>query len=176
MKSSPPTASTVIAAVFSLLLVGTVVSYLLMGTSYARAAASTENVTQCLSIIERIERLRQTPQRADIRSQSETELAGRIEEAAAQADLPRNNIVRIDPGEPRRLTGTDYKKQPTDVELRSVSLKSLITFLHTVAENSESQADFLWLTSTRTDEQSAAVSESWNAQLTLSNLIFSPRN
>jgi hypothetical protein len=169
--------SSVITAVFiALLVVGVGGGYLRMRSSQLSAINASKNVVACRELAARIRQLQIGPRRAELKSRSETELSRKIETAAQTAGLPANHIVRIEPGEPRRVADSDYKDQATDVELRPVTLKELIAFLDAIASDTGVQVNFVWLSSPDQEATTAPAMEPWNVQMTLTNLIFAPKS
>jgi hypothetical protein len=164
------------AVLLGLLVAAVGGSYLRMRSSRLSAADAARSVQLCRELVVRIEQLQVGPRRAGLQSRSETELSRKIESAAKAAGLPRNYIVRIDPGEPRRVADSDYKDQSTDVELRPVTLKQLVAFLDAITSDTGIQVNFVWLTAPTPETPTTHATEPWNAQMTLTNLIFTPKS
>ena len=88
--------------------------------------------------------------------------------AAAQAT---GAILRIGPQPPRRLADSVYLEKPTQVSVRQLTLQQLITFLHDLSDDSSN----LWVPSLRIrSSQVATVAGRWDAEMTVSYLIYSP--
>jgi len=164
------------AILLGLLVTGAGASYFHSRASRLRAADAIRNVQPCRELATRIKQLQAGPQRADLQSRSETELSRKIESAAEAVGLPRNYIVRIDPGEPRRVAESDYKDQSTEVEIRTVTLKQLVAFVDSITSDTGIQVNFVWLTSPAPQTSAVHSAEKWNVQLTLTNLIFAPKS
>ena len=159
-----------------LLLVGVLGCFLHLRSSRLRAVTANRNEQVCRSLASRIEQLKRGQRHADLKSRSETELSRKIESAAQSAGLQPSHIVRIHPRDPMRIADSDYKDQSTDVELRPVTLKQLIAFLDTIASDTGIQGSFVWLTAPTQEPSAVSAVEPWNAQMTLTNLIFAPKS
>ena len=135
------------------------------------AAATSRDLSDCRRLAADIRRLRQQPAVASGRELQVAELAQRIERAAVDAGVSPQAIVRIAPESARRLSETPYRERPTRVDLRGVSLRQLVGFLHRLsAAGPDLQARHLRVSAPRTSGASAL----WNVELTLSQLIYTP--
>lgn len=155
---------------------------LLMAWGYAQftasrseAIASAEDLEICRRLAHELQALKAKPLRAALEARSSTEVAGRIEAAAKTANLPISSVIQIDPQSPRRVGNTPYKEQPTHVELRDVTLKQLLVFVHTLASD-ELKLDLaeVRLSAPRDEPSAAPTEERWMAELALTHLIFAP--
>lgn len=149
------------------------------------AQAATADLLESQALAQRVEKL---TERAPVALAGELQisaLAGAIEQAASTAQLPIAGVLRINPQAPRRVGDTPYLQKPTDVSLRSVTLQQLIGFLHALsADRSNLWPTELSLSAPRAVAASpsargpgagpAEQSDRWDADLTLSYLIYSP--
>jgi hypothetical protein len=145
--------------------------------AYHRAQDAAESLTVCRDMSTAIERLKQQSQRARLASQSLSDLAQAVEAAATAANLSRDNIVRIDPQALRQIGETDYKEQPTEVELQSVGVAQLKQFLDAVAHSdSNFEVRTLRLRPPHDDEASQDKPETWLAEVVLTQRIYAPKS
>lgn len=136
------------------------------------ALAAAEDVAACQQIAARIAVLRDRPAVAGVQERASAETATRVERAAAAAHITASrSLVSISPEPPRRLGETAYKEAPTQVLLRDVTLRQLVTFLSAVCgEGSGLRPKLLRLSAPR-----AEAVDTWSAEVTLCDLIYSPR-
>lgn len=150
-------------------------SYCWMDASRASACDATENYNACVRVAAKIKSLREKPLRAGAEARSATELARLIETSAKKASLPMTSVVQIDPQPARRIGNTAYKEQATRLELRDVTLKQLVTLLHSLADEEQgTELTELRLSAPREENSTQDPTERWTAEMTLTHLIFIP--
>jgi hypothetical protein len=118
-------------------LAGLGASYWHCSINAARLEASVDNLRSCEQLAKEIGEAQRSPQRASLETWSQDDLGIAVESAAAEAQLARDRVLRIDPQAPKRLGKTDYLEQATEVELSAVTLRQLIDFLFTVANRDD---------------------------------------
>jgi outer membrane murein-binding lipoprotein Lpp len=91
----------------------------------------------------------------------------RIKHAANAAAISDEAVATITPGDPQRLGTSDYSEVSVPLGVEGVHARQLITFLH-VASRPE-----LGLNVKKV--RMARAAEVWNADVTLSYLVFTPR-
>ncbi len=164
-------------------LVLTVFAYIELRSARAAASAAVANHVVCEQLAGEITKLAGKPSHVTFEAASATDVARRIEAAAQFAQLPPRCVVRIEPQPARRVGETAYKEQATRVELRDVSLKQLIEFLHHLhSGESVFNAKSLRLAAAPQSNTIApngtasASTETWLVELTLTYLIYAPKN
>lgn len=163
------------AAVVALLLVYLAWSYYRLGESRRGAVLAEENLTACRELAQKIAAVQAQPVRAATTARTSQDLIQLISNACKSANFSESLIGVVDPQPPRRVADGDYLEQVTDVDLRSIGLAPLVTFLHRImAENEEIKVDGLRLTASR-QPAAAGSDELWSAEVTLTNLIFAPK-
>ncbi len=101
----------------------------------------------------------------------DTELRRRIGEAAQSAGVPSAAIESISQQAPRPLKGTQFEERPTQLQLRQVTMRQWVTFLHTLtADGSALRVGSIRLVAPR--EQQAG--DQWNAEATITALVHAP--
>ena len=119
-----------------------------------------------------IEELLRSPRKAVGEELGLTEFARAVEEAAEGAGVSPQQVVRIEPEPPSRAGESEYLRKSTRVELRRVTLTSLLRFTRGMHEAREG----IFLRDIRLQApHSERLKDSWNTELTLSYLIFSPK-
>ena len=103
-------------------------------SQYEQAQLSQVQLATINHLAANIESLRQSPVRVDEGVQSSDALAVIVETSAKQVGLNPQQIVRIDPGEPRRIGESPYLEQKTDVEVRDASLRQIVEFILTLED------------------------------------------
>jgi hypothetical protein len=139
-----------------------------------RAQSAAADLAECHRLAAHIARLRAQPHQAGLTERSARELAQQIEQAAQQAGVAPADVIRINPRGARRISNSVYKQQSTDVAINSVTMKELITFLSALTSKSKGlQISSLRLLA-EAEPALQADSEEWDAEVTLTFLIFSP--
>lgn len=149
-------------------------SYQVLASRRDVADVSRTNYRASRELSGKILQLRQQPSRAGLSARSSGELLRRIEQAAQSARIPQQSLSRIDPERARRVAETTYKQQSTQLELQGVSLEQLTTLLHALSSGEDAmQVSRLRFGAPRR-ASSGATAESWDAEVTLTYLIYSP--
>ena len=161
----------IVSITLVLLVLLTSWSYLRMASQRHGAHRSARDLTDCLELASQIDAMEQQPRQAHEGVLAHTDLTRKIERAAGVANIDSSSLTRIDASPPRRLAKLPYEERPTRVTLSEVSLTQLVTALHRLS----SQAEGLWvkdihLWAPRGEE----VEGHWNAEATLSYLIYTP--
>ena len=152
------------------------VAYWQMTRAELVAKEAIANLTACRGLITRIGDLQYQPQLAALEARSTTDMARRIETAAKMAKIRSQCLVSIEPQAARRLAKLPYQEQPTAVEVKDVTLSTLVAFLHKLA----SEAPKLSVNSFRLFSPRHEVlgkekkEELWRAEIVLTYLVYSP--
>lgn len=145
-------------------------------SSRSAASSGQSQLAACQRLAIAIQQNRTLPKRASQEASSATDLTRRIEEASQRARLPTENLVRIEPQPAQRVGETSYKAQPTRIELREATLRQLVPFLLALSdEESGLQVTDLRLVEPRQTATLATFGETWNVEVTLTQLVFSPK-
>jgi hypothetical protein len=154
-----------------LLIAALVWSYGRLSDAHGLAQRSAEDLARCAQFTKKIQQLQAKPAVArDVELQT-GEFASRLETAARGAGITLDQIVRVSPEAARRVTEGPYKEKPTRLEIRSVSLQQLVALLHPLSTGERAQN----VRSIRLSQPHEADRPNvWNAEITLSYLIYSP--
>jgi len=153
------------------LLAATLWSYTLLAASRASAATAIDDHDACQRLASSIESLQQGRLPQDFMDQPLNELVRRIEMSAQSSLIPTQSLVRIWPEPERRIGNTPYKQKPTQILLRNVTLKQLITFLYRLtADGLGLQIPSIRLTAPRDNEAGSL----WTTEITATYLSYDP--
>lgn len=142
-------------------------------TNRAHLDLVSRNLESCRALATKISELRQSPSHARASTRSTDDLASVIEKAAADAQLARDRVVRIDPQPPKRVAKSDYLDQTTEVELLNINLRQLVSFLFNLAaSDSGLNVSTLRLQVPHSDNADSA--ETWLADIVLTQRIYAP--
>ena len=147
-------------------------SYDSMAAARQAAIVSQRDQAVSLDLAAQIEQLGQSPMRA---SEGEKQLKAMNEligDAARQAGVAADNIVRVaSEASPRHIGDSVYSEKVTEVAIRRVTLEQLVTMLHALLTKDDSlNAKVIRLSAPR-DESEANL---WSATVTVSYLIYDP--
>lgn len=164
---------TFILCSFTVLVVAAAVSFWQSRAYSTSLATEQEDANTCRELAAEISALRELPQFAVLEAESVETIFGHIEQAADSASLG-SALVRIQPSTPSYVGDSAYRIRPIRMELQAVTMEQIVRFAHQlVDENRGMTVRDLEFWQVRGDRQSAP-EESWNAELTLTQLIFSP--
>lgn len=163
---------------FTMALAAILVSGWILLNHRNEALSANNNLRACQEIAKELQRLRGAPSRAGLEAQSATELSRRIEQAAQSGQIAREKLLRIDPQSAKRVGDSSYKEQSTFIELEAVPLPKLIAFLDAITRDEAGlEVRSLRLSAPqRTEEMPTGEEEPWVAEVTLTHLIYAPKN
>ena len=135
------------------------------------AQAAVEDLNACRHLASALETLRRRPNLAGAEEMQLAVLAQQIESAARSASLPPSSITRIWPEPARRMGETVYKEKPTQIAVKSVSMRQLVTFLHNLSAGASGlSVSSLRLMAPRGQDNQ----DVWSVEATVNYLIYSP--
>jgi hypothetical protein len=136
------------------------------------ASAAADNAKTCQELSRRIIELQKKPELISGNMSSTAQIAQSVETAMVQAEIPAGKLVRIEPRSAKRFEKTPFLEQPSHLEFREVTMEQLIRFLHAVSVQNRLETIELRLHAPRTASETGP--EIWNAELVLTNTIYSP--
>jgi hypothetical protein len=146
------------------------------GRNTSRLESAIGNLRGCQELAADIIQARQAPQKARLETWSQDDLGTVVEKAAADAQLPPDRVLRIDPQPPKRLGRTDYLEQATEVELMNTTLRQLVDFLYNVTRNDDQLEVATLRLRMPHDGADATKPELWLADVVLAQRIYAPAN
>jgi len=146
-----------------------------MFASRSDAMTTAQSVSQTKLLAEQIVALRTEDNDAQSQgeaSQQDQALRQRIQLAAGRAGLAADGpwLESVDPRAPSRVGDTPYQRLPTEVRLRGVPMRQLVTLLFHLTDKSNLEVHELRLT----PADAASDQNIWDADATLTHLIYSP--
>jgi len=163
---------TALLAILAVLLVLTTVwAYGYMASQRDDAAGARANLAACLDLARQIEQFGRRSTIAVNQERVVSDVNAQIEKSARAAGISPESLDRIFPEPSRRIGDTTYKEKPTQVLLRRVTLKQLVTFAYAMASGDPP----LHVKSIRVSAPRQEDSDDlWTGELALTYLIYEP--
>jgi len=133
-------------------------------------AAAVRQVEEMHADVMALESLRTAPQLVAERERPNDELLAEVRDAMARAKVSPDTWVGNDPNQPVRLPRTPYKRLSTRLSFANINLQDLVSVSFFLVEKNPS----LSVSSIRLSAPETDKTKTWNAELTISYLIFSP--
>jgi hypothetical protein len=159
-----------------LFVVFSILAFWLYGEVCRAHRGAVEAVTSariCQEFSRRIVELQERPELISGQMSTTAQIAQSVEAAMLEAEIPAAGLVRIEPRSAIRFERTPFLQQPSHLELRDVTLQQLIRFLHVLSTRNRLEATDLRIHAPRTVVTESGP-EYWNAELVLTNIIYSP--
>lgn len=170
-------------AMWSIVLAGIVVlaawSYARLSGSHNAAFRAAEQTADCRQWASSIESFRDRPATVPSGEPQAMEVTGRIARAARDIGLHDGDIDRIDPRPPYHFGETAYELHPTELLLRGVTMRQLVSLLHAMDAQVPGAPDQLPLQVKNlrlSAPDTASDRERWTAHVTLFQLVYAPRS
>lgn len=144
-----------------------------LGRLQRGASEAADNAQTCRELSRRILELKKKPELISGNMSSTAQIAQSVESAMVQAEIPAGKLVRIEPRSAKRFEKTPFLEQPSHLEFREVTMEQLIRFLHAVSTQNHLETIELRLHAPRSTVSETGP-EIWNAELVLTNTIYSP--
>ncbi len=136
------------------------------------AIGAATDLADCRRLATQIQQLGRQPALAGSGEMQLNELTRRIERSAKSAQIQPDSLIRISPDPASRVGNTAYKKKSTQVLFRGVTLRQIMTFLHTVAaQDTGPQTTRVRLVAPHSDD----AGDRWTVETTLTYLIYEPK-
>jgi hypothetical protein len=165
-----------IAVVVAILGVYALLSFFEVQSANDRLVAAQADLNETSTKIREIALLSRAPKVAALQVESSGDISNRVAAARAAAGLPNSIVKSEQPGAPTRIPRTDFRLRSTSIELQPVSLPELIRFCDALDDGETgSVVRDLTLTTPRPGESSGN-REKWSVQMTLTQMIFSPKS
>lgn len=143
---------------------------------WEQSQAAESQIAELERTARQILELRDRPIKVETDLRTSDALARLVEEGAKQVGLKSEQIVQIDPGDPRRVAETEYLEQRTEVELREATLRQIVEFTIALEKTGKSlTVPQLSLRVPPGQETATGPQELWNAQLLLTSRIYEPK-
>ncbi|MGB7325363.1 MAG: hypothetical protein WBD31_10870 [Rubripirellula sp.] len=141
-----------------------------------RLAQARGDLDEVKTKISQIDRLKDGPRVAALELQSPAEISNRIEAARQSAGLNQAALLREQPTDPQRIGRSDFEMRMTTIGLAPSTMVQILKFCDALRdEKSGTMVRDLRLSVPRNQGDSGAV-EKWDAEMTLTQMIFSPKS
>lgn len=155
------------------LMVAAMISWQAAVASSRRLADVRSELDEVRQMTGQIQRLKTAPRIASLALESPDEISVRVTSAFKEIAGKGVTLQRVDPQEPVRIGKSDYELRATGIELENVLLADLARFISALRRTGQgSEVRDIVLTEPRSARGS---SETWQARLTLTQVIFSPK-
>ena len=157
-----------------------IVAVYLYGESRSAKRNADESVRQyneSREYAKKIIELRDKPELIVAELRSSLQIAQFIAAAMTVAEIPEENLIRIEPRGTQRIAKTPYLQQPFHLELQRITMPQLVRFLHHLSVHYRLETNDLRLHVLREHlikEEEEEGPELWNTELVLTNVLFSP--
>ncbi|WP_182866115.1 hypothetical protein [Stieleria mannarensis] len=120
-----------------------------------------------------MEQVADAPRVAALELEEPNQILDRINAALQQAELSTNLLANQTPSEPQRIGQTDFKLRRVEIKLNAATVEQIVSFCDALKDESTgSLVRDLQLF----DPRQSGSRETWNSQLTLTQIIFSPKS
>jgi len=152
-------------------------SFMNLRSSHLAATDAAERLSRMRQIATRIEQVRARPVLASSEKRTVADIAFQVEQAMTAVGIRPEQVLSITPQPSRRVEETAYERQDTVLQLVDVKLQNLVKFLYQVrqSDGTELSVKSLNISAPRQQEDSKK-EELWNAEVTLTALVFSRKN
>lgn len=163
-----------IGVAIAILAVYALVSVWDVGTATERLAAAEDDFAELQTKLAQMEQWKDAPRVAALEIESPSQITNRISAAREAAVLPQSSLMREQPSAPQRIGRTDFELRSTTIQLSASTLSQIMAFCDALRdEQSGTLVRDLRLSIPQNDASSAG-GEVWEAEMTLTQTIFSP--
>ncbi|MCR9293812.1 MAG: hypothetical protein NXI32_13890 [bacterium] len=149
-------------------------SFLQMFSAQRHLRQTQQATEQCQQTGEQIRRLASKPTIAATALESSQELLLSITAAITSVDIQADKLVSVSPGEILRLGNSNFQQRATQLLLRDIELSKLAAFYNALTDRNGLCLSGVTLTPAADSPNASNTGESWNARLTLTEIIYSP--
>lgn len=155
--------------------------YAVLSASGARTAAdqlaqAEADLAEVSTKLARIQRLQRAPSVAALEIESPSEIANRVEAARQSARLPQSALLKEQPLAPVRIDRSDFELRATRIELAAATLPQIVAFCEALRDESTGTVVRDIMLDEPQNASAAVGGEKWEAQLVLTQMIFSPKS
>ncbi len=141
------------------------------------AADEAARLVECESFASKIAILRQRQASALLESKPSSELNRLIDGWRTQASIPAENLLKIEPRQPRRVRDTQYLDQSTELGFSDVTLGQVAEFARRAQlESSGLKLTSIRVTAPRRMTELDASTELWDVEMALTYFIYAPKS
>lgn len=158
------------AAIFGLLITALCLSVMHLLDAQRGSARASLQASRVSSLAKEISDLKARPSIAVSPSEQVQQLSGLIEGGAKDCGIPARKIVTISAQDARRVGQTPYYRQPTRVSIEDVEMGQLVKLLSDITQGEKIRIEDCRFAA----PHGKLVGRTWNADFTLSYLIYDP--
>lgn len=135
------------------------------------AQQAVEDRQRCQELVRDLMNIRSKPALAAEKEKGNTQTIRDVEQAAENAGIPHQCLLRITPEPSQRIGESVYQEKPTRILLRNVSLQQIAIFIHSLMINPQPlHAKSMRISAPRADD----TGNNWDAELVLTYLLYRP--
>jgi hypothetical protein len=153
--------------------------YAIISVTGSRSAAirltqASQDLNEVSAKLGEIQRLQHAPRIAALELESPAEIANRIANALESAGLSESNLMKEQPSAPQRVQRTDFQIRSTVIDLAPATLPQILRFCEALRDPETGTMVRDITLSPPPNEGNGESEERWEAQLVLTQMIFSP--
>ncbi len=137
-----------------------------------------QDFSEVASKLVQIDRLKTAPRVAALQLESPAEITNRISAARESAGLAQSSLLREQPSAPQRVGRSDFELRSTTVQLAPSTLDQILKFCDSLRDEETGTVvrDLrLSVPQNRSSQASSGGKEEWEAEMILTQMIFSPK-
>lgn len=135
-----------------------------------------QSLAECQGIAEQLNQLATRPKLASVDSSANQSGANQINAAIQKAGIDSISLRSVSPSPTVRLGTSDYQQRETTVSFTNVSLTQIVLFEQGLNAGLGITLSDLTLSIPEEANATAAEAELWDARLTLTQIIYSPKS
>lgn len=145
-------------------------------TAAARLDQAHVDLDEFVSKLAEIDRLKRAPRVAALHLEAPAEITNRIASAREAAGLPQSSLLREQPLDPQRIQRSDFELRSTTIELAPATLPQILQFCDALRDEETGSVVRDITLSEPQNGANGGAQEKWAAELTLTQMIFSPKS
>jgi type II secretory pathway pseudopilin PulG len=145
-------------------------------SAQARLDAARGDLGEMKQKLDEMQRLKQAPKVAALQLESPAEITNRVAAARRAADLPQASLLKEEPLDPQRIQRTDFEIRSTVIDLAPAELPKIIKFCEALRDQETGTVVRDMKLSEPQNGVDGGDQEKWEAALTLTQMIFSPKS
>lgn len=164
-----------IGVAIAILAVYALVSVWDVGAATKRLAAAEADFAELQTKLAQMEQWKDAPRVAALEIESPSQITNRISAARESAGLPQSSLMREQPSAPQRIGRTDFELRSTTIQLSASTLSQIMAFCDALRDEQSGTLVRDLRLSVPQNGVGAAGGEVWEAEMTLTQTIFSPK-
>jgi hypothetical protein len=159
-----------------ILAIYAVISVMGAASATQRLSQTRADLRELSQKLNEIKQLQTAPKVAALHLESPAEIANRIAKALESAGLSESTLMKEEPSDPQRVQRTDFEVRATSIELAPATLPQILRFCEALQDpETGTVVRDIVLNAPRNEEQGVK-QETWESQMVLTQMIFSPKS